>query len=1014
MVFMVEKLSLEEIASHAFDDEQKVVAELLEKSTVFQDRSDKIFKRAEKFVESIRENTDGLSIETFLKEYSRDSYEGIAVMCLAEALLRIPDEQAADELIADKLGKGDWKKHIGKDAGLLLNSSTYGLMLSGKIISLTKNSSELQTALSRIAGRLGEPMIREALKKGMEVLGKKFVIGTDIHNALDRSKKIGKKGYIFSFDMLGEGARTAKQAEKFFQNYMNGIDEIAKFYSKEKKELFQRNNISVKLSALHSRYELAKKARVMRELFPKLKRIAVNAMEKGIWMAIDAEESSRLELSLMVFEELLKDKQFKDFNGLGFVVQAYGKRAYHVIQYLKILARNYNKKIPVRLVKGAYWDSEIKNAQMLGVEGYPVFTRKSHTDLSYLICAKEMLDNLDCFYPQFATHNALTVASILEITEGVKDKNSFEFQRLYGMGDAFYDHMVDKLPVRIYAPVGTYEELLPYLIRRILENGSNNSFVSLVVDENEPIGELLTNPIDKIKRKAYTSKKIPLPEEIYLPERLNSKGLDLGNLHHKNMMENYLEKDQTRYIAAKSIINGADTNITNDDIEKAIDLAQAHKSAWGNIDVDTRAKILENWADRLYENRLEVINTLVYEAKKRPKDAVSELREAIDFLRYYAQQAREIIVDEKLVSYTGESSYLKHIGKGVFICISPWNFPLAIFLGQVAAALVTGNCVICKPAEQTPKIAYLAVRLGLDAGIPKQALQLAIGDGGTVGRKLVESKKINGVAFTGSTETAWLINRELAKKDAAIATLIAETGGQNVMIVDSTALIEKAVDDVVESAFGSAGQRCSAARVVYVQEEVADNFIDIIKGAIVELEVGPSNSLSTDIPPVIDIEAKANLQSHIDSMSVNSKLIACSEDTKTKGTYITPHAFEIKSISELKRENFGPVLHVIRFKRKDIDKVIDEINATGYGLTFGIQSRIYDFINHITLRINAGNIYINRSIIGAVVGTHPFGGNGLSGTGPKAGGPNYLKRFLNEVTVTDNVAAIGGNLELIT
>lgn len=1012
---MSKQITLEDIAKKAFEDEQKLVRELLAQSNIYQEKSDKIFERAERYVQNIRENADALSVETFLNQYSLDTYEGVAIMCLAEALLRIPDQQTADELIRDKLEKGNWKKFFSKDGGILMNSSTYGLMISGKILQLSKESHQLESALSRIASRIGEPAIREALKKGMQILGQKFVLGTNTENALDRAKKIGKKGYLFSFDMLGEGARTKDQAEKYFNNYLNGVKQISEFYKKDsaKKELYKRQNISVKLSALHPRYELAKKDRVMDELLPKLKEIALSVKDNDIWMAIDAEETWRLEISLMIFEELLKDKDFSSFNGLGFVVQAYGKRALFVIKYLKQLAQKYNKKIPVRLVKGAYWDSEIKAAQINGVENYPVFTRKSHTDLSYLVCAREMLENLDCFYPQFATHNALTVASILEFADYI-DNSQFEFQRLYGMGDTFYDNLVEQIPVRIYAPVGSYEELLPYLIRRILENGSNNSFVSLVVDKDEPIGQLLTSPVDKILRAAYTSKKIPLPSEIYLPERINSKGFEVGNLHHKNILEGYLEKDIKKNITAKSIINGHEIDAKPKDIENAIDVASDYFNKWNDFGFETRAKLLENLADNFEENFESLLNILVYEANKKPKDAIGEIREAVDFLRYYAQQAR-LIEDEDCKGYTGEKSILKHKGKGVFACISPWNFPLAIFIGQIAAALVSGNSVIAKPAEQTSKIAYFAVKLAYQSGVPETALQLVIGKGSVVGKIVTENKKIAGVVFTGSTETAWNINRSLASRNSSIATLIAETGGQNCMIVDSSALLEKAVDDVVESAFGSAGQRCSACRVVYIQDEVADDFIEILKGAVAELEIASANYLSTDIPPVIDAKAKDNLQAHIDEMMVSAKLIYASKaPDMLKESYVAPHVFEIDSLDILHKENFGPILHVIRFKRENIDKIIDEINATNYALTFGIQSRVYEFIYNVYSKINAGNIYINRSIIGAVVGTHPFGGSLLSGTGPKAGGPNYLKRFLNEVTVTDNISAIGGNLELIT
>ena len=1016
--------TIEEISAKAFANEEKEVEFLLPKASIFQDKAKHIFHRAEKYVENIRANSDDLSIENFLKEYKLSTYEGVAILSLAEALLRVPDSQTADELIEDKLGKGNWKEHLSSESGLLMNSSTYGLMLSGEIINADKEGSKLRKTIGSIISRASEPFIRSAIKKGMEILGGKFVLGRNIENALKKADEISKHGYLFSYDMLGEGARTAKQADQYLNSYLNAIDKISYNFKVTKSEaasinLYANPNISVKLSALHPRFELKKIDMLKQELLPRLKKVAKKAMESNMWLSIDAEESWRVDASLILFEELFKDEEFEGYEGLGFVLQSYSKRAYYIIQYLKELSEKYGRKIPVRLVKGAYWDTEIKYAQQNGLEGYPVFTRKSHSDLSDLVCAKEMLDNPDNFYPQFASHSALTVSAIREITEEDEDGKLFEFQRLYGMGETFYEQLKDKVPCRIYAPVGEYSELLPYLIRRILENGASNSFVNLVVDENEPIGQLLTDPIKKILNKAYKSKDIPLPVDIYQPARENSKGYDLGNLVHFNKVKSFISSRSFYNNGEVSSIISGEEAVTNwQAVNYAIKVAAKHQPQWQGLEAATRIEILRNAADRVESNEEEIINLICYEGKRIAYDAITEVREAVDFLRFYAAEAEKLFTPkEPQKGYTGEKSVLEYRAKGVFAAISPWNFPAAIFIGQIAAALVTGNAVIAKPAEQTPMVAKYLVELLHKCGVPQEILHLIIGKGSEVGNQITKHPEIRGVLFTGSTNTANIINTTLAERDnRPIATLVAETGGQNCMIVDSTALLEKTCDDIIESAFGSAGQRCSGLRVAYIQEDIFDQICEMLSGALNELKVAEAHDISTDIAPVIDANAKESLEKHISEMEKSAKLIAKGdgEINVADDCFVAPHIFEIPSINRLEKENFGPVLHLVRFERDDIDKVIEEINSTGYGLTFGVQSRISEFIRYIVPKINAGNIYINRSVIGSIVETHPFGGMNLSGTGPKAGGHEYIKRFVNEVTVTDNIASIGGNLELLT
>lgn len=1037
------EILLDTISENTFADEQESVKNLLSYTERFQQKSDEIFSRAERYVTGIREKASTSGVEGFLSQFKLGTHEGITIMCLAEALLRIPDSDTADQLIHDKLKGAEWEKYLGKSNSVFVNASTWGLMLSGGIVGMGEDDAGVKSTVGRLVSKLGEPIVREALKKAMEILGTQFVLGCNIESALKKAKNFEKQGYLFSYDMLGEGARSEAQAKKFLKSYKDAITYIGKEanksglktthnYIKPKQDLFQRPGISVKLSAIHPRYEFTQQNRVMDELVPRLKEIIKHAMMNGLAVSIDSEEANRLDISLLVFKAIFEDKDFHDYDGIGFVLQAYQKRAIYVIDFLLELAKKHDRRIPIRLVKGAYWDAEIKRAQELGLENYPVFTRKSHTDVSYLACAAKILDEQKYFYPQFATHNALTVASILEIAE----KKEFEFQRLYGMGDNFYNEMVKKRPCRVYAPVGRYDELLPYLIRRILENGANTSFVNLVVDESEPIGKLLKSPMKKaIKNEGKPNPETPLPEEIFKTIRKNSLGFDVAYAKHNKIVSDSLSEFSNKSWHSAPIINCADISgkksvvySPNDgkqigtcvfanekNIDDAIISAKKSFQDWNLLGVEKRADILDKTADLIENNRAEIISLCIAEAGKTIPDAISEVREAADFCRYYANQARDEFVIKKLPSITGENNSLQFSGKGIFACISPWNFPVAIFAGQIAAALVSGNAVIAKPAEQSPLSAYLITRIFYEAGVPKDVLNFIPGDG-EIGAAMVSDENVSGVVFTGSTETARKINIALAARNAPIATLIAETGGQNAMIVDSSALPEQVIDDIMKGSFNSAGQRCSALRVAYLQEDVADKIIELLSGAMQEIKIGNPLEIDTDIGPVIDLEAKKNLSAYITKMEKQAKTIAKVKlpSNLPEGNFIAPHVFEIKSISELEREVFGPILHIIRFKHNELDRVLDEINATGYGLTFGIHSRIEHKVEYIKKRIHAGNIYVNRSQIGAVVGVHPFGGVGLSGTGPKAGGPNYLMRFVDEKVVSTNTSAIGGNIALLS
>ncbi len=977
------------------------------------------------------------AIEAFMRQYDLSSEEGVLLMCVAEALLRIPDQDTADKLIRDKLGDADWKRHMGESDSLFVNASTWGLMLTGKMVALAEDTRrDVAGAFRRLVGRAGEPVIRLAVRQAMRIMGHQFVMGRSIDEALKRSRKGANASYRYSFDMLGEAAFTARDAARYLEAYRKAI--VAIGAGGPYPDVLAAPSISVKLSALHPRYEVPQRARVLRELTPRVLELAQLARAQGIGFTIDAEEADRLELSLDVILGAFADRSLDGWNGYGLAVQAYQKRAPFGIDALVAAARAAGRTMPVRLVKGAYWDSEIKRAQVDGLGGYPVFTRKPNTDVSYLACARRMLDAGNALYPMFATHNAQTIAAIHTLAKG----RPYEYQKLHGMGDDLYAEVVPAerlaVPCRVYAPVGSHEDLLPYLVRRLLENGANTSFVNRIVDASLAPADLVVDPVETVRGfDSIPHPRIPLPAALYGADRMNSMGINLANdLDLRALSERIAAA--IRPWSAAPLVPGARNQgptfeVTNPadrreqigrwqaadaaTVELALANATAAQPGWDALPAASRAAILEHAADLLQARMPEFIALCTKEAGKTLADGVAEVREAIDFCRYYAQQARAHLAHPTpLPGPTGESNALSLHGRGVFVCISPWNFPLAIFMGQVAAALVAGNSVIAKPAEQTNLVGHAAVKLLHEAGVPDDVLQFLPGDGATVGAALTRDPRVAGVAFTGSTETARLINRAMAARDAAIGVLIAETGGQNALIADSSALPEQLVKDAMGSAFGSAGQRCSAARVLFVQADIADKVIAMLSGAMDELRVGDPGLLSTDVGPVIDEDARAVLQAHAERMDREARLIkqAALGTDCAHGTFFAPRAYELQSLSQLTREVFGPVLHVIRWKADQLDAVIDAINATGYGLTLGIHSRIDETIERIASRVRVGNCYVNRNQIGAVVGVQPFGGEGLSGTGPKAGGPHYLSRFVTERTRTVNTTAAGGNASLLT
>ena len=1020
-------------------DEAECVRLLLDEAGLDAAARERVDERARALVQAVRDRRHERGVlDAFMQQYDLSSEEGVVLMCLAEALLRIPDSETAEKLIADKLGDANWESHLGRSSSVLVNASTWGLMLTGKLVALSEQTrSDFKTTLKRMVNRSGEPLVRTAIRQAMRIMGFQYVMGRTIDEALERSLEKKHRLYRHSFDMLGEAALTATDSQRYMRSYRAAIEAIGR--SDRPDDIFEAPSISVKLSALHPRFEFAQRERVLRELAPKLLELAQLARANRIALTVDTEEADRLMLTLDVFAEVLADATLKGWSGLGLALQTYQKRAFAVIDRLAALAARHERRIPVRLVKGAYWDSEIKHAQVEGLEGYPVFTRKANTDVSYIACARKVLAHRAAFYPQFATHNAHTIAAVTELAG---DRLEYEFQRLHGMGRELYGVVMQepgfRHACRVYAPVGSHEDLLPYLVRRLLENGSNTSFVNRISDEDLPVEKVAEDPLARAAAtRPVAHPAIPLPRQLYGEERLNSFGLNLANetavLDLAARMAPFTRAhwNAEPILAVSCPADGerlpnvnpaslADTvgEVRDTPLEALDDVLQAawdYRPAWDAVPGPERAACLERTAGLMEEHFAELMALIIREAGKTAHDAIAEIREAVDFLRYYAAQTRRHFdAPQRLPGPTGEVNELSLHGRGVFVCISPWNFPLAIFTGQVAAALAAGNTVLAKPAEQTPAVAAYAVGLLHQAGVPREALQFVPGKGSVVGARLTADERVAGVALTGSMETAQVINRTLAARDAPIATFIAETGGQNAMLVDSSALPEQVVKDVIRSAFHSAGQRCSALRVLFVQKDVADRIIGLLAGAMQELVVAEPWRLATDIGPVIDAAALAELEAHAQRMEREFRLVARAPlPGGLNGHYMAPVAFEIDSIRSLEKEVFGPVLHIVRFASRDLDRIVDDINAAGYGLTLGVHSRIDRTQRYIARRVEAGNCYINRNMIGAVVGVQPFGGEKRSGTGPKAGGPQYLLRFATERTLSVNTAAVGGNASLL-
>jgi len=1017
--------------------EDQVLGALLARAETGPALRERITARAAELVAAVRsQRRNAGGIDAFLHEFGLSSKEGVALMCLAEALLRIPDAETADRLIADKIGNADWEKHLGKGEGLFVNASTWALMLTGRVVELDREDlGRPMRFIGRLVKSAGEPVIREAMRQAMRILGRQFVMGRTIEEALARAEPQHRLGYRYSYDMLGEAARTAEDAARYFRSYREAIARIS--HASAGRGPIDGPGISIKLSALHPRYEEAQRQDCVPALIAALTTLVREAKQGDIGVCIDAEEAERLDLSLDIIEAVHGDAALGAWRGFGLAVQAYQKRALPVIDWLAATAERHGRNLMVRLVKGAYWDSEIKRAQERGLEGYPLFTRKASTDVSYLACARELLDRRDRIYPQFATHNAHSVAYVMTLGGESRD---YEFQRLHGMGDSLYERIVGPgRPVRVYAPVGGHEDLLAYLVRRLLENGANTSFVNRLQDDAVPVERIVADPVAHVASLAVKPHpRIPLPRDLYRPDRANSAGIELsdpavlgpllramgdaeslpfrsgpmvGTAHGSGAARKVMAPaDRTRIV-------GEAAGATAGEVDAALAAADAAWRGWDEIGGAARAAILERAADLLEADRPALMALAVHEAGKTLPDAIAEVREAADFCRYYAARARDAFAGpRKLQGPTGEDDLLSLGGRGTFACISPWNFPLAIFTGQVSAALAAGNAVIAKPAEQTPLIAARAVQLLREAGVPPDVLHLLPGDGGTVGGRLTADERIAGVAFTGSTDTAKLINRSLAERSGPIVPLIAETGGQNAMIVDSSALPEQVTADVLASAFQSAGQRCSALRVLFLQDDIADRTIEMIRGAAMLLKVGQPALLATDVGPMIDADAVAMLTKHaarMDREGTRLFEVPLGADTAA-GTFFAPRAYEIDGLGRLTGEVFGPILHVIRYEAARLDQVLEAIEATGFALTLGIHTRIEETAAHITRRLRIGNTYINRNIIGAVVGVQPFGGHGLSGTGPKAGGPHYLPRFAVERSVSINTTAAGGNTSLVS
>jgi RHH-type proline utilization regulon transcriptional repressor/proline dehydrogenase/delta 1-pyrroline-5-carboxylate dehydrogenase len=1038
----------DEIAAYHLMDEARLVGGLSERAIYTAEERRRITALARRLVANVRadQQTHG-GLDAFLNEYGLTSEEGVILMCLAEALLRIPDAETADALIAEKIGGGEWDKHLGQSGSLFVNASTWGLMLTGRIVRVRDDDgASISSLFKRLVRSSGEPVIRQALRRAMRMMGDQFVLGTDIRAALKRAAPLTERGYLFSYDMLGEAAQTSADADRYFERYRDALLAVGRFGGPPRNdqgaELMARAGLSVKLSAIHPRYEPGREEQLHVELVPRLVELVSLAREQGVTVTIDAEEQSVLDLSLGLFARVFEDPAVQGWSGLGLAVQAYSRRSIPVLRWLRSLSHRHSRRIPVRLVKGAYWDSEIKWAQQQGSEDYPVFTRKLHTDVSYLACMRLILSDADAFYPQFATHNAQTIATALIVGGDAE----FEFQRLQGMGEALYADIVEsgefEPPCRIYAPVGGHKDLLAYLVRRLLENGANTSFVNRLADEDLPIADIIRDPVETVVQEQEGGTSVaPLvrPPRIFGPNRLNSEGLLLDERPvRESMLAGMSETLRTQFdvkplLGGNPVIaDGAPRLIkcphdrrrsmgqVRDASPEIVDRAVAASSdafrAWSKRAGAERADLLDQVAHLYEQNRAQLMAIIVREAGKTLPNAQDDIREAVDFLRYYANETRRLMSGPgALPGPTGERNLLSLQGRGPFACISPWNFPVAIFTGQIAAALGAGNSVLAKPAEQTSITAHLATSLFHKAGIPGDVLQLLPG-GGEVGAALVADERVRGVCFTGSNQTATRVQHALAERKRGIIPFIAETGGINAMIVDSSALPEQVTIDVVRSAFDSAGQRCSAARVLFVQDDVADQMIKMISGATELLQLGDPIDYATDIGPVIDGDAQHRLEAHKARMQREAISVIFDEpvpDACRHGTYVSPAIYEIDRMGVLEQEVFGPILHIVRYKQRNIDKVCSAIDAAGYGLTLGIHSRIEAVADYISQNVQVGNIYVNRDQIGAVVGAQPFGGEGLSGTGPKAGGPNYLARFATERVITQDITATGGNVELL-
>ena len=1026
------------VSSRYLADEPALVRSLLDRARLDAEQAQRVSALAVRLVEAMRRNRSRAGgLDAFMSRYDLSSTEGIMLMCLAEALLRIPDADTADRLIADKLGDADWQAHLGSDESLFVNASTWALMLIGRLLNEDLQQRGLGAHLTHAVGRLGEPVIRAALRQAMRILGQQFVMGRTIDEALERAGQAGADAYRYSFDMLGEAAMTAEAAERYLAAYAEAICAIGQG-PEACVDLMQAPSVSVKLSALSPHFEFAQAQRALAELSARLLHLAVIARDRGVALTVDAEEADRLELTLGVFKAVLGHKSLRDWSGLGIAVQAYQKRGYFVVEWLEELAGAVGRVVPVRLVKGAYWDTEIKRAQEQGLDDYPVFTRKSNTDVAYLACARALLQSSPHLYPQFATHNAHTIAWIAQ----VGDKEPFEFQRLHGMGEEVYAEVIgaDRLgrPCRVYAPVGSHEDLLPYLVRRLLENGANTSFVNRFVHEETPAEEIVADPVAATERLGGRLRHpaIPLPADLFGASRRNSRGLNLCDAQVLAQLSKSLRSALPESLVAVPLVDGQDSDgevipsrnpadwrhvvgevklATPQAARAALEVAHAHQPAWNGVPADERGGVLRAVAALFETHRAELVALCVREAGRTVADSLAEVREAVDFLRYYAAEAERLFAGPTtLRGATGERNELRLQGRGTFLCISPWNFPLAIFTGQTAAALAAGNTVLAKPAEQTSLIARRAVELILAAGVPPQALHYLPGDGATIAGALLSDARLAGVAFTGSTETARRINRQLCQRDGPLATLIAETGGVNAMIVDSSALPEQVVRDAVLSAFNSAGQRCSALRLLCLQEETADAVLEMLTGHMAELVVGDPALLSTHVGPVIEPQARQQLLDYAARVSHRIVYQCPLSPEHDSGVFVAPAVIELERATDLTREVFGPFLHVVRYASSSLDELIDDLNRSGYGLTLGIHTRVDSFAARIAERARVGNVYVNRNMIGAQVGVQPFGGMGLSGTGPKAGGPHYLVRFATEQTLSTNTATVGGDATLLS